>query len=280
MAAEYDDGRDAGFTLMEVLVVVLLVAVLTTVMVAIIAVILRNAPSTEANADDSVSYQRLVRWLPRDVASTPPAGIRLQRWINDVRRLRVARASSNCAWAPNDDRNTTYAADYRLNLQRPPGAKVHPLHVLRHDGRWTLFGHPLRLTSPASSERAQATPTVSGTGVTIRLTTCGNSACNVDGPIITVEAGSRIRPTRCHDRTVDQSQKDRIEEGCGSDPDPCPRRRDRCCRSSCSHLRTSSPPICATPRSSMPTRKRSASAESGIDYAVDRLRYESDAMRD
>ena len=73
MEAEYDDGRDAGFTLMEVLVVVLLVAVLASVMVAVVAVILRNAPSTEANADDSRSYQRLVTWLPRDVASTPPA---------------------------------------------------------------------------------------------------------------------------------------------------------------------------------------------------------------
>ena len=48
MAAESDDGRDAGFTLMEVIVVVLLVGVLASVMVAVVAVILRNAPSTEA----------------------------------------------------------------------------------------------------------------------------------------------------------------------------------------------------------------------------------------
>ncbi len=70
--ANADRSTDRGFTLVETIVVLLMVGVLATVMVAVIAVILRNVPGTEARADDSRTYQRLIQWLPRDAASTPP----------------------------------------------------------------------------------------------------------------------------------------------------------------------------------------------------------------
>ncbi len=71
--ADPDASTDRGFTLIETIVVLLMVGVLASVMVAVIAVIFRNVPGDRARADDSRSYQRLIQWLPRDAASTPPA---------------------------------------------------------------------------------------------------------------------------------------------------------------------------------------------------------------
>ena len=80
MSVEFDDG-DAGFTMLELIVVVLLVGVIASVMVAVVAVILRNAPATEAQADNSRSYQGLLTWLPRDVASTAPQKFKIDTTV-------------------------------------------------------------------------------------------------------------------------------------------------------------------------------------------------------
>ena len=119
--ADRDDSTDRGFTLIETIVVVLMVAVLASVMVAVIAVILRNVPTTAARADDSRSYQRLIQWLPRDAASTPPN----QFDLNDP------PGSASCAGATGvnlvhmrwQGSPSTEVAEYRL-VPDVPGVKV------------------------------------------------------------------------------------------------------------------------------------------------------------
>jgi prepilin-type N-terminal cleavage/methylation domain-containing protein len=187
VVAETQDFRDGGFTLMEMIVVVLLVGLLSSVMVAVIAVVIRNAPSTEASADDSRSYQRLVTWLPRDVASTPltPGGFDFGG--GSMCAGAVGTSLVQMTWAPNDGQNTTYAADYRLN---PSG---NGSQVMRYTCSGTTGLHPysgadvIEVTGIVRTAEA----TASGFGVTMRLTTCGDSECSIDGQLITVEAGSR-----------------------------------------------------------------------------------------
>jgi hypothetical protein len=65
---------DRGFALPEVLISVVLMATISTVMVGIVSVVLRNAPTTSARADDARTLQGIVTWLPQDIDSTPPTG--------------------------------------------------------------------------------------------------------------------------------------------------------------------------------------------------------------
>jgi prepilin-type N-terminal cleavage/methylation domain-containing protein len=66
--------RDGGFALPEVLISIVIMSTIATVMASVVAVVLRNAPTTEARADDSRTLKGLVTWLPQDVDSTPPSG--------------------------------------------------------------------------------------------------------------------------------------------------------------------------------------------------------------
>ena len=93
--AEGDDPTDRGFTLIETIVVVLMVAVLSSVIVAVIAVILRNVPTTEARADDSRSYQRLIQWLPRPTRRRPRPTSSISVILRGRRVVPVRRESTS-----------------------------------------------------------------------------------------------------------------------------------------------------------------------------------------
>lgn len=71
---ESGTGRDRGFTLIEMLVVVSTMALLTAVLSAVVTVVLRTAPSSELRADDARTLQGLVTWIPEDVDAAPPSG--------------------------------------------------------------------------------------------------------------------------------------------------------------------------------------------------------------
>lgn len=66
--------RDRGFTLPELLIVTVMIALVTGVIAAALIVILRTAPGATVRADDSRTYQGLVTWLPRDIASSADDG--------------------------------------------------------------------------------------------------------------------------------------------------------------------------------------------------------------
>ena len=117
--AEGDGSTDRGFTLVETLVVLLMVGVLATVMVSVIAVILKNVPGTEARADDSRTYQRLIQWLPRDAASTPPGQFdSTGPWLECVGA--TGKYLARMSW-PGD--SGTSVAEYRL-VPDAPGGRV------------------------------------------------------------------------------------------------------------------------------------------------------------
>lgn len=106
--------RDKGFSLPEVLISVVLMATISTVMVGVVAVVLRNAPTTSARADDARTLQGIVTWLPQDVDSTPPNGF-------DTSPTRATGCSVNpgvnllrMEWSERLDTQTTrFIASYR-----------------------------------------------------------------------------------------------------------------------------------------------------------------------
>lgn len=61
---------DAGFTLIETIVVVALMGLVMTVMASTTVVILRTSPQTTRNIDDARSIRGLSTWLSQDVMST------------------------------------------------------------------------------------------------------------------------------------------------------------------------------------------------------------------
>jgi prepilin-type N-terminal cleavage/methylation domain-containing protein len=67
--------RDAGLTLVELIVVVTLVGMVAAVIGAAFVTILRTTPSTQYRIDDARSTRGLQTYLARDVASTPPQEI-------------------------------------------------------------------------------------------------------------------------------------------------------------------------------------------------------------
>ena len=185
MAAEPDGARDRGFTLLETIVVILLIAVLSSVMVAVVAVIYRNAPSTEARTDESHSYERLMTSLSRDAASTPPSGFVFASGSTVCVGASGAGSLVQLTWT--DGQGTTYAADYRFSGAGSPVTR----HACSGSGAAPYSGTEARDVSGIVFDAHAMTPVSGAVGVTMNLTTCGDPECAGAGPIIALEAGSR-----------------------------------------------------------------------------------------
>ena len=69
--------RNAGFTLVEVVVVVALIALVAVALGAAFTVIIRTTPTAEDRVDDANAVLGLTNWLPQDVASTDNDGFSL-----------------------------------------------------------------------------------------------------------------------------------------------------------------------------------------------------------
>ena len=181
--AEGHGSSDRGFTLVETIVVVLMVGVLASVMVAVIAVILRNVPGTEARADDSRSYQRLIQWLPRDAASTPAGEFDTTGpWASPGCDGATGKYLAHMSW-PSDSGTTV--AEYRL-VPNSPGGRVQRF-TCSSDGSYLDTA-----TIEVSSAVFDAVPTGDSAGVTLTLITCATPACSAgDTTPIVVSGGSR-----------------------------------------------------------------------------------------
>ena len=64
--------RDAGVTLIELIISIVIVSIITTTIVVAIPMILKTVPETTARIDDDRSLTALAVYLPEDVSSTPP----------------------------------------------------------------------------------------------------------------------------------------------------------------------------------------------------------------
>ena len=63
---------DAGFTLIEVTIVLVVMGTLMAALSLAVSVALRSAPSSEDRIDDSRTTRSLSTWLAQDTTSTPP----------------------------------------------------------------------------------------------------------------------------------------------------------------------------------------------------------------
>ena len=66
------ETRDAGFTLVEMLIVVMMTGVVAVVIAAAVIVSFRTFPDVEDRADTAITLQGLTTWLPPDVDSANP----------------------------------------------------------------------------------------------------------------------------------------------------------------------------------------------------------------
>jgi prepilin-type N-terminal cleavage/methylation domain-containing protein len=106
--------RDAGFTLVELVIAVALMSLLASVISAAVVVTLRNSPAVADRADAAVNVQGLVTWLPQDVDSAKPGTFDTSQGV-----------SSGCAgtdpgfnvfkvtWSETISSTVDYGASYR-----------------------------------------------------------------------------------------------------------------------------------------------------------------------
>jgi type II secretory pathway pseudopilin PulG len=185
-------SRDGGFTLLETIVVVLLVAVLSSVIAAVVAVIIRNVPATETRTDETRSYQALVNWLPRDVASTPPDGF--------VPPSPPSTWSCSGISGPKlvEMSGTHLGKAYIAGYQRQTDGDG--VRVMRYtcsgSSSDTVFSNTRITKVTGRLNHAEVDPIdPSDPIVRMRLTTCGETDglldCGAVGPEISVEARSR-----------------------------------------------------------------------------------------
>ena len=107
-------GRDGGFTLTEVLIVMVIMGTFATVLAATFSVIARNTPAAEARTDAARSVQGLVTWLPEDVDATPPDGFSSawNRW--DCAGSAPGKNVLHMTWVePRGTHDVVYAVSYQ-----------------------------------------------------------------------------------------------------------------------------------------------------------------------
>lgn len=66
--------EDAGFTLIEMLIVMVTIGIIATAVSTVVVVTLRTSPAADVRIDDARSVQGLVTWLPQDIDAAPPSG--------------------------------------------------------------------------------------------------------------------------------------------------------------------------------------------------------------
>lgn len=113
-ATKHTSARDRGYTLPEVLITILIMGTLASVLTGVIAVVLRNTPSTEARAEDARSVLGLVTWLPQDVDSTPPTGFDVDPTTPSGCGTSPGRNILHLSWTETLGTTvTTYISNYR-----------------------------------------------------------------------------------------------------------------------------------------------------------------------
>lgn len=109
-------GRDAGFTLPELLISIVLTALVGSVIAMVIVTSMKTAPVVTSRADGAVAVQGLTTWLPPDVDSAVPG----QLDVNPAKSSGCIGADVginllHLSWDERFNSTTTnYVADYRF----------------------------------------------------------------------------------------------------------------------------------------------------------------------
>lgn len=123
--------RDAGMTLVELLIVSVLLGLVTTVIAAAFITVLRVTPTTEFRIDDARTNRNLQGWLIRDVSSTPPNVYSIVDGVGYIDSSSAIPAGHECttsgihvllmAWK---DGGTSYRAQYTIQGSAASGFEV------------------------------------------------------------------------------------------------------------------------------------------------------------
>ena len=122
--------RDAGFTLVELVVAISLVGLVTTVLAAAIVVSLRTTPDTENRLDDARATRALATWLSHDTTSAPrflplqadQGGIDLSTGSTpDPCGTGVGENLVHLQWTETSFVTTTHVANYRFVVNGDQG---------------------------------------------------------------------------------------------------------------------------------------------------------------
>jgi hypothetical protein len=120
-----DRARDAGFTLLETVVVIIMMALIATVMAGVSATILHTAGSTNGRTNGARTLHGVGTWLAQDAAATAPDDFDLS-----------PSAASGCPsgspgvnlvrmeWSETTGTTTNYIADYRYVDQGAGGFRI------------------------------------------------------------------------------------------------------------------------------------------------------------
>jgi type II secretory pathway pseudopilin PulG len=110
--------RDAGLTLIELVVSIGLLAILAPVIAAAFTVSLRTTPRVDDQTDAARTLQGVVTWLPQDIDSTPPTGFDTSPTATSGCTLDPGTNLLRLEWSENIGAGTVrFIANYRLVLQ-------------------------------------------------------------------------------------------------------------------------------------------------------------------
>jgi prepilin-type N-terminal cleavage/methylation domain-containing protein len=142
---------DAGFTLIEVLIVISVIAIIVPCLVLAFAVIVRTTPDTEVRIDDARSTRGLATWLSHDTTSAP----RFQP-MNAQGGIDVSPGINTCngdgtnllhlQWTEDSFEERTFVASYRFVIDGDEGRVVRYTCSRVGSGSYTLEP-PVNLTS-------------------------------------------------------------------------------------------------------------------------------------
>lgn len=193
-----DRRTDRGFTLIEVILVTVLIGVVVAVVAASLVIILRTTPGAQVRADDSRTYQGLVTWLPRDVASTPDDGSGIVTYPGSLTCAGAESAAGTnlleLTWTQDEGAgDVTYVAAYRFETTSATSAVVRR-HRCSSDAAYANL-RTLNLTSPldASSVPTVTAPASPGGHYTVAMEfiTTDEEVFVVGGEDVVVEAVTR-----------------------------------------------------------------------------------------
>jgi len=123
-------GRDAGFTLIEMTMVMVILGIVMSTLAMAIVVALRTSPGAEERLDDSRATRALATWLSHDTMSTPP--FLPEKAQGGINIDRTATADNNdCGgngtnllhlqWIQTTSVNETFVTNYRFTTDGDSG---------------------------------------------------------------------------------------------------------------------------------------------------------------
>lgn len=185
--------QDKGFTLPEVLITIVMISLVVGVIATALVVILRTSPAATARTDDSRTYQGLVTWFPRDVASTPSKAANISNAPGSLACAGAEIVTGNnlieFRWNENAGGGVvTYVAAYRF--ETVSGGKAVRRYTCSSAGSYSDTSK-LNLTSPLDDSAPVVSVSSGYDLVTMTFVTTSGQVYVDGGQAVEVQAATR-----------------------------------------------------------------------------------------